>query len=263
MKKSEIWNKLKALTSEYDLILELKWRDSVILMREELAQVTRTTTRLKRERLHKKLALSEQAYQNRSRVVNARRVNELKQRFRKAWNAERYMPLYNFIRNNNAQHNIEAVGKADYRVQLNMNMDNFTMDDAVKMIDRIIVDSKLLQKLKPTDKIRVAVDFPDGRASISTKLQTVKDFNAVKFFESFSKVFQSVSAKDDLLSFASLTYKFVYIKMPVGGSYLKIIHNMDIYKKKCVIAIKNTDDLCMARSIVTAHAVKIKHEKIK
>ena len=107
------------------------------------------------------------------------------------------------------------------------------MNDSIKMVKRMIRDFKITQRLRPTDKIRVSVDFSDGRQSVSTGMQAVNILNAARFFDSFSKVFQSVSEKDDMLNFSSLTYKFICIKMPVGGAYLKIIHNKDIYKKKC------------------------------
>ena len=61
----------------------------------------------------------------------------------------------------------------------------------------------------------------------------------------------------------NLTYAFTSVKMPTGGAKLQIDHIKDITNKRCIITIRNKDNLCMARAIVVAKANIEKPQNLK
>lgn len=70
------------------------------------------------------------------------------------------------------------------------------------------------------------------------------------------------------LNITECTFDFTVIKLPQGGNRIKVLDNLT--NKRSVCQIRNTDNLCLSRSIVTALAIqnpdllsdKLAHKKL-
>ena len=124
-------------------------------------------------------------------------------------------------------------------------------------VDLVAVFKKALdltvkkRKLVPGDKIRVIVSHPSWAKPFSTKLITIT--NDEQFFYILLKsVLEYVEYKAVPLD--EVTIEIQSTKIPRGtGRSIKITSD-NSGRKRCIITIKNSDTMCLARAIVTAHA---------
>ena len=115
-----------------------------------------------------------------------------------------------------------------------------------KAIDLTIDDRRLVHG----DKIRIIVSHPSWAHPFSTKLITIT--NDDQFFYTLLKsVLEYVEYKEVPLS--EVTIEVQSTRIPRGQGRLTITKD-NTSRKTCIITVKNTDTMCLARAIVTAHA---------
>ena len=117
---------------------------------------------------------------------------------------------------------------------------------------RRAIDTTISERgLVTGDKIRLIVSHPTWAKPFSTKLLTITDdenfiYALVKAVLEFVE-YKSVPLNELLVEVQST-------KIPKGAGRLKVDAD-NVVKKKSVVSIKNTDTMCLARAIVTAHAL--------
>ena len=115
-----------------------------------------------------------------------------------------------------------------------------------KAIDLTIDDRRLVQG----DKIRIIVSHPSWAHPFSTKLITITD-DEMFFYTLLKAVLEYVEYKEVPLN--EVTIEVQSTRIPREEGRLKITKD-NTCRKRCIITVKNTDTICLARSIVTAHA---------
>ena len=106
------------------------------------------------------------------------------------------------------------------------------------------------RQLDPGDKIRIIVSHPSWAHPFSTKLIAIT--NDGQFFYTLLKlVLGYVEYKEVPLN--EVTIEVQSTRIPCGKGRLTITKD-NTYRKRCIITVKNTDTVCLARAIVTAHA---------
>ena len=122
--------------------------------------------------------------------------------------------------------------------------------------DPVVVFKKALDMtvearlLDPGDKIGIIVSHPSWVHTFSTKLITIT--NDGQFFYTLLKlVLGYVEYKEVPLN--EVTIEIQSTRIPRGEGRLTITKD-NTGRKNCIITIKNTDTICLARAIVTAHA---------
>lgn len=127
----------------------------------------------------------------------------------------------------------------------------------IKAIMKIIKS----RKLKSNDKINIVINTP-----LRNDKAWSSGFHDVEYMINegieiavyhYTSIFQS----NDEVSISDVFISVQSVKLPKAGAYLTVFDKEDIYKKKCVINIKNTDNLCIPRSI--ACLLAIRNEKNK
>ena len=103
--------------------------------------------------------------------------------------------------------------------------------------------------LRPGDKIRVIVSHPSWPNPFSTKLITITG-DARFFYMLLKAVLEYVEYKAVPLN---VKVEIQSTKIPRGKGRLQITKT-NAARKRCIIAIKNSDTMCLARAVVTAHA---------
>ena len=116
-----------------------------------------------------------------------------------------------------------------------------------KALDLTVED----RKLKPGDKIRIIVSHPSWAKPFSTKLITITDDEQF-FYTLLKAVLEYVEYK--AVPLGEVVVEVQSTKIPRGkGRHIKITKD-NTGRKRCIITVKNTDTMCFARAIVTAHA---------
>ena len=104
--------------------------------------------------------------------------------------------------------------------------------------------------LKPGDKIRIIVSHPSWAKPFSTKLITITD-DGYFFYNLLKAVLEYVEYKTVPLN--EVLVEVQSTKIPRGSGRLTITKD-NSGRKRCIITVKNSDTMCLARAIVTAHA---------
>ena len=105
-------------------------------------------------------------------------------------------------------------------------------------------------RLVSGDKIRVIVSHPSWSKPFSTKLITITDDEQF-FYNLLRTVLEYLDYKAVPLN--EVTIEVQSTKIPRGtGRSIKITSD-NSGRKRCIITIKNSDTMCLARAIVTAH----------
>ena len=123
-------------------------------------------------------------------------------------------------------------------------------------VDPVAVFKKALdmtveeRRLNPGDKIRIIVLHPSWAHPFSTKLITITNDEQV-FYTLLKSVLEYVEYKEVPLN--EVTIEVQSTRVPRGKGRLTITKD-NTGLKRCIITVKNTDTVCLARAIVTAHA---------
>ena len=104
--------------------------------------------------------------------------------------------------------------------------------------------------LKPGDKIRIIVSHPSWAKPFSTKLITITD-DGYFFYNLLKAVLEYVEYKSVPLN--EVVVEVQCTKIPRGSGRLTITKD-NSGRKRCIITVKNSDTMCLARAIVTVHA---------
>lgn len=107
--------------------------------------------------------------------------------------------------------------------------------------------------LTKKDRVRVIIFSAELDRPISTNMCLNSEMNSRKILTAIMKVLQS---KENLSIDKSFKIDVLTIKVPEGGLRTKVINiAVDRLKKKSIVQIKNTDNLCCARALIVAVAV--------
>ena len=148
-------------------------------------------------------------------------------------------------------------GTAEHTYNLDINSEGLTKNQLEQVFSQTALDTIKKQKLKSKDKIRVVVKDANLKSGfVSIPLMNVKDFSVKKIFATFEDVIES---NEDYQISSETSIHFISVKMPeeldtdqfLLGSYEPNKHKLNKDMKKSIIQIKNKDDLCVARAIVT------------
>jgi len=169
-------------------------------------------------------------------------------------------PQQPYLREINRREAIEgAVNTTTYVIEMpDRKLDEMTPQDVFEVVDGMIRGYIRDQDLKPRDKVCVVLANPGSETfhHISSAMMKVEDFDLTTFMERVTRVLQS----GEELELNTLRFEFLSVVMPEGAAWLAAYNEADIYKKRCVVRIRNADELCGARAVVTGKA-RLDHDK--
>ena len=119
----------------------------------------------------------------------------------------------------------------------------------------------LTKNAKPSDLIRMVVQSPSLDYPIVIPFGRLPTLTADLFMSEIGRVVQS---HEEFVIDESLIIEVTIVDMPDGGAQkrCKFVNTEKfLVDKRCVIRIRNDDNLCCARAIVTARAKLEEHEK--
>lgn len=145
-------------------------------------------------------------------------------------------------------------GTSEHTYNLNVNAEGLTKNQLEQIFAETSLNTIKKQKLKSNDKIRVVVKDPNLKSGfVSIPLMNVSQFSVSMIFKAFEEVIES---NEDFEVSGDTSIHFISVKMPAPaefalGSYEPNKHKLNKDMKKSIIQIKNKDDLCVARAVVT------------
>ena len=114
-------------------------------------------------------------------------------------------------------------------------------------INAMIKLAKQKGNYTPGDKLTIIVSNPHFNHDISTVVQS--DAKARSFMNHVGRILSS----NENLSITQTKFNIKIINMPKGQGRSKIINlSQDVHTKKCITQIRNKDNLCCPRAIITA-----------
>ena len=131
---------------------------------------------------------------------------------------------------------------------------------ALKIIFQSILDD-LSEKTSANDLIRISIQNPEFDYPIELPFKQKRLLNADSILYEIERVLQSYQ---EFKLDSGLKLDIIHVSMPAGrGRYKMNYVNVEraLREKHCFIQIRNTDDICCARAIVTAIARVEKHPK--
>ena len=136
-------------------------------------------------------------------------------------------------------------------------------EDVVLTLRRLFsaLFGELTRGAKSEDLVRVTVQSPSLDYPISIPFLKVNELTADRFMSELERVLQS---NEDFLIDSGLIIEVTLVDMPNGGArkHCKFVNTEKFcLDKRCILQIRNNDDLCCARAIVTAKAKLDKHEQ--
>lgn len=142
----------------------------------------------------------------------------------------------------------------------------YSVDDVRNLLEDMLLKVREQRNLGPQDRIRAVIEDPNLRNSVSTPLLKNNEMNVDKIIS----VLEAVIESNEVYSVGNETIiEFTTIKLSGGNSISKELFlngeykgagkqtdgdiniNMNIFKKKSLIEIKNKDKICCARAIMT------------
>ena len=145
-------------------------------------------------------------------------------------------------------------------IDLDQSIGKMTAQDAYEILHTAVTSYISDQDLKPTDQIQLIVRSDKSATkpwSYSSGMHKLDNFSFNKFMGEVEAIIQS----NEEIILDGLQFELISIQMPSGAGKLHVYHNSDICKKQCVVMIKNKDEICCARAIVTAKAKSEKHKQ--
>lgn len=136
-------------------------------------------------------------------------------------------------------------------------------EDVLLTLKRIFkaIFEDITKGAKSNDLVRLVVECPSLDYPIVVPFGKLPTLTPERFMAEIERVLQS---NEDLVIDESLTLEVTLVDMPEGGARKRCkFVNTDkfLFDKRSIIQIKNNDDLCCARAIITAKAKIDHHEK--
>lgn len=123
--------------------------------------------------------------------------------------------------------------------------------------------NRISNNIAPNDLVRLSMDNPELDFQIVLPFMRRSDMTVDRILSKIKRVLQSY---EQFVVDETFNMELVHVHMPSGSGY-KMKPVVDITKmlekKKSIIQIKNKDELCCARAIVTAIARQEKHPQWK
>lgn len=158
---------------------------------------------------------------------------------------------------------IYPLGKHHFKIDiLNDGMTYNDIEDAIGMFSDTAQEKR---KIQPTDLIRVMIEDPNLKNMISHSFVEARNWSPKLILDKFNQAIESntdywissettfiVESVNMLHNAPPLISGGSYYNISGGGGNKKEYHlKSEIFNKRSLVQIKNKDDLCMARAIVT------------
>ena len=136
-------------------------------------------------------------------------------------------------------------------VRYQVNVQNITSDDVNSVFNKMIEMLKQRSNLRNGDKIRLAVLNDNLNHPISTALVTyANNYNPAS---TLATHLENILTSDEEVDINDCEFHITVLNIPQGQGRGKVINLAeDKRTKKSIIEIKNSDNLCLPRAIVTA-----------
>ena len=136
-------------------------------------------------------------------------------------------------------------------------------EDVLSTLKRIFtaIFQDLTKREKSEDLVRLVVQSPGLDYPIIIPFVKVTELTADRFMSEVERVLQS---NEDFVIDSGLILEVTLVDMPNAGArkHCKFVNTEKFLSdKKCIIQVKNDDDMCCARAIATAKAKLDKHEQ--
>jgi hypothetical protein len=119
--------------------------------------------------------------------------------------------------------------------------------------------SKITEFMQPTDLIRLSVQCPELDFPITMPFMKVSQLLVETLLQEIERVLQS---NEQFVLDDSLDIEITHVKLPTGGMKTQFVDLERFLKtKQCILTIKNKDNICCARALVTAKARVENHAK--
>ena len=148
------------------------------------------------------------------------------------------------------------ISHAQYKVRITKRPYVYSIEQQMSLFETII--DKFRSTLSPKDKMQLYMSFIDRHSfggRVKTKMRCVEDFNMNEALLAIDALLQSghdlLQDSDGNFTIENLVFNFIAIKIPLGGGYKNVLDKANIYSKQSIIRIKNKDEICLARGIVT------------
>lgn len=142
----------------------------------------------------------------------------------------------------------------DYKIRVGGMERGQSFDEILFNLSNMFAEllAMLLREVQQQDRVRLIISG-QGLRHISLPFMPPDQLTIEKVMTELEKVTQS---NDAWLFEGDFFINFIHVRLPVGGGYLRGIASMNqrVKQKRCFIEIENKDELCLARSIVTAKA---------
>ena len=108
--------------------------------------------------------------------------------------------------------------------------------------------------MEPSDLVRMSVQCPELDFPISLPFMKLSQLNAERFLSEIERVLQSY---EQFVLDETLEIEMINASLPLGGigkRYKYVDLEKTLHEKRCFIQIRNKDDLCCVRVIVTGYS---------
>jgi hypothetical protein len=174
--------------------------------------------------------------------------NEIKQKKIQTLETIQFNPAYKLVNEGVKKSDIANVNQRYSYIEFNPKyLKRFGVNDLYSLINDLVKVYIHRNKLSENDMIALEVKSRD--ANRATPRFKLKDFDPADVLSYIQNVINS----DESIELKDFEYIIKSYKMPSGGRGMKVMNvDDDLKKKRCIITIKNTDDLCLARCLVVA-----------
>ena len=119
--------------------------------------------------------------------------------------------------------------------------------------------SNINEFMHPTDLIRLSVQCPELDFPITIPFMKVSQLSAETLLQEIERVLPSY---EQFILDDSLEIEMTHVELLTGGMKTQFVDlERSLKKKPCLITIRNKDNICGARALVTAKARVEKHAK--
>ena len=127
----------------------------------------------------------------------------------------------------------------------------FVIPTIVQILDHVL--QLVMDEVGEDDRVRIRVDSRSFHIPIYTPLTKKIELTVDRWMMEVEKVLNS---HEEFILDDSFTVTTEYAKLPAGRCFDKVPKMLaaKLHKKRCVVPIKNSDSICMARALVVGKA---------